>query len=109
MKVFIVDIDGTICSQTLSINGKKDYKSAKPNKNRIKVINNLFDNGNEIHYWTARGSVSGIDYSELTKNQLQKWACKFTSLRVGDKPHYDIWIDDKAIWSEEYFRINEIN
>ena len=109
MKVYIIDIDGTICSQTFSINGIKDYKAAKPYKDRIKYINKLFDEGNEIHYWTARGSVSGIDHTDLTKKQLKKWACKFTSLRVGDKPHYDIWIDDKAIWSEEFFRINEIS
>ena len=40
------------------------------------------------------------------EKQLKEWGCKYTSLRVGDKPHYDVWIDDKAVWSEEYFRIN---
>lgn len=105
MKVYIVDIDGTICNEFFTKDGKKDYKSAKPIKTRIKFINNLFDQGNEIHYWTARGSLTGINHSELTKNQLKQWGCKFTSLRVGDKPHYDLWIDDKAIWSEDFFRI----
>ena len=69
-----------------------------------KTRNNLFNEGNEIHYWTARGTVTGIDHYELTKNQLKEWGCFYTSLRVGDKPHYDIWIDDKAIFSEDYFK-----
>jgi hypothetical protein len=104
MKVYIVDIDGTICSQHINKTGTTDYYIAKPIKNRIKKINDLYEKGNEIHYWTARGTSSGVDHFELTKNQLTKWGCKYTSLRVGDKPHYDLWIDDKAIWSEDFFR-----
>ena len=104
MKVYMVDIDGTICSEFLLLDGSKNYNKAKPIKDRIKKLNNLFDKGNEIHYWTARGSLSGLDHKELTVKQLMEWGCKYTSLRVGDKPHYDIWVDDKAVWSEEYFR-----
>ncbi len=104
MKVYIIDIDGTICCQSPPKDGSFDYHKAKPFRNRIKKINDLFDNGNDIHYWTARGSVSGIDHLELTKNQLKEWGCKYTSLRVGDKPHYDVWVDDKAIWSEDFFK-----
>jgi hypothetical protein len=107
MKVYIVDIDGTICNEFSNQDGSKNYNKATPIKNRIKHINGLFDKGNDIHYWTARGSVSGLDHKKLTTNQLAKWGCKYTSLRVGDKPHYDIWIDDKAIWSEEYFKNND--
>jgi len=104
MKVYIVDIDGTICNQVKSKKGFSDYNKAKPIIERIKKINKLFDEGNEIHYWTARGSVTGMNHLELTTSQLKSWGCKYTSLRVGDKPHYDAWIDDKAVWSEEYFR-----
>ena len=104
MKVYIIDIDCTICTEFYLKDGSKDYKKAKPIKERIKKINNLFNKGNEIHYWTARGKVTGIDHYDLTKNQLKKWGCNYTSLRVGDKPHYDVWIDDKAIFSEDYFK-----
>ena len=104
MKIYIIDIDGTICTQNHFKKGIRDYKQAQPFKKRIKKINILFEAGNEIHYWTARGSVTGIDHLELTKSQLKQWGCKYTSLRVGDKPHYDLWIDDKAICSEEYFK-----
>ena len=103
MKTYIIDIDGTICTQNHFKNNIRDYEQAAPLSDRIEKINKLFDEGNEIHYWTARGSVSGIDHLELTRNQLKNWGCKYTSLRVGDKPHYDVWIDDKAIWSEYFF------
>ena len=106
MKIYIIDIDGTICTQETSKSNYPDYDKAKPFKNRIKKVNDLYDEGNEIHYWTARGSVSGIDHLELTTKQLKEWNCKYTSLRVGDKPHYDLWIDDKAIWSENFFKNN---
>ena len=87
----MVDIDGTICYT----DGSK-YEESKPIKERIEIINKLFDDGNEVHYWTARGARSGKDYKEFTKAQLEGWGVKFTSVNTG-KPHYDVWIDDKAI------------
>lgn len=88
---YIVDIDGTICTKT---NG--DYVNAEPFIHRIEFFNKLYDNGNEIHYWTARGSESGIDWKELTLKQLNEWGVKYTTANTG-KPSYDLWIDDKAI------------
>lgn len=93
----IVDIDGTICTNT---NG--EYEKAEPIVERIEHLNKLYDSGHEIHYWTARGSKSGLDWTELTGQQLKKWNVKYTTYKVG-KPHYDYWIDDKAMDSELYF------
>ena len=73
----------------------------KPNLANIKKINTLYDEGNEITYWTARGSVTGIDWYEDTKNQLNKWGCKYHHLSVGEKPHYDLLICDKTKRIEE--------
>ena len=53
MKVYIVDIDGTICTQNHFKDGSRDYEQATPIQKRIKIINKLFEQGNEIHYWTA--------------------------------------------------------
>jgi hypothetical protein len=91
MKHLKVDIDGTICTNT---NG--DYSKAEPFKDRIDYFNELYDLGNEIHYWTARGSSSGLDWYDLTVSQLNSWGCKYTSLSLS-KPSYDLWIDDKAL------------
>ena len=96
MKIF-VDIDETICFYE----GERNYPDAKPNLANIKKINTLYDEGNEITYWTARGSVTGIDWYEDTKNQLNKWGCKYNHLSVGEKPHYDLLICDKTKRIEE--------
>ncbi len=96
--IIYVDIDGTICTNT-----DMAYKEAKPMRENIKKINALYDEGHTIIYWTARGSVTKIDWLELTKKQLKKWRVKYHDLRVK-KPHYDLFICDKAINSEDYFR-----
>ena len=80
-----------------------NYESSEPRYDRIERLNKLYDEGNEIHYWTARGAKSGKDWTEFTKRQLGEWGVKSTSIRLG-KPHYDKWIDDKAIDAEEYFK-----
>ena len=95
---YIVDIDGTICTVT---NG--DYLNAEPYLLRIQHFNMLYDAGNEIHYWTARGSVTGKNWDELTLKQLNDWGVKYTSAKTG-KPAYDIWIDDKAFNVGTYFK-----
>ena len=53
-------------------------------------------------YWTARGSTTGIDWTELTQTQLKEWGAKYTEVKLG-KPHYDLFICDKAINTERYF------
>jgi dTDP-glucose 4,6-dehydratase len=98
---YIVDIDDTICS-TQHEGDKAFYHLAKPITHRIDCINSLYDAGNTIIYWTARGSRSGIDYLELTKTQLAEWGVKAHDIRVG-KPSYDIWIDDKAMNDKFFF------
>ncbi len=100
MRIF-VDIDGTI-STTSKINGKWDYKNSTPIQHYIDKINSLYDKGNEIVYWTARGSSSGIDWLEITANQLNSWGCRYNELICGKgKGSFDMVIDDKAIKIEE--------
>lgn len=98
--IIYVDIDDTICYY--HNNNDLDYNKAIPYFNRIQIINKLYENGNYIVYWTARGTKTGIDWSDLTKNQLNKWGCKYNELKFN-KPVYDLFIDDKNINSESYF------
>ena len=100
---FVCDIDGTICKEVILENGKKDYANHIPIPERIVKMNALYDSGHHIMYMTARGITSKIDYYELTFKQLKKWGAKFHELSVGEKIHYDVWIDDKAANSESYF------
>ena len=93
-----VDIDETICRTPES----RDYSLSVPLKSNIAKINELFDSGNRIVYWTARGGTSGIDWAEITELQLKKWGVKYHELRMR-KPSYDLFICDKAINSERFF------
>lgn len=103
---YVIDIDGTICQEVIipKSDGKKDYANHIPLPARIAKVNALYNAGHTIKYMTARGCVSGVDYYDLTKNQLDFWGCKYHELSVGEKENYDIWIDDKAFWSENFFR-----
>tara|TARA_R100000664_G_C2687464_1_gene92942 strand:+ start:361 stop:666 length:306 start_codon:yes stop_codon:yes gene_type:complete len=97
--IIYVDIDETICEY----NEEREYPFARPIPSRIEKINKLYDEGNEIIYWTARGTVTGIDWREVTEKQFAKWGVKYHELRFG-KPAYDLFIDDKNINSETFFR-----
>jgi hypothetical protein len=91
--IYIIDIDGTICFSPPS----GDYTQSQPIQKRIDRVNQLYDQGNVIIYWTARGMSRGLDFSELTERQLKQWGCKYNDLRMR-KPVYDVWVDDKAKW-----------
>jgi hypothetical protein len=58
--------------------------------------------GHTIVYWTARGTKTGINHKPLTMSQLLKWGCKFHDLKMG-KPAFDLFIDDKAMRSLDFF------
>lgn len=96
--IYVVDIDNTICKTIGS-----DYLNSVPHLDRIDKINQLYDEGHTIIYYTARGGTTGIDWTNHTMMQLQKWNCKYNELRMK-KLSYDVWIDDKATNSEDYFK-----
>lgn len=95
--VIYIDIDDTICR----LDKPGDYHSAKPIDKAIKKVNDLYDKGHTIIIWTARGTVTEIDYRALTLYQLSKWGLKFHELKMG-KPAYDLFIDDKNMNSYDW-------
>lgn len=95
--IFAFDLDGTLCSQI------EGYVGAEPYKQRIELVNKLFDEEHTILIYTARGTRSGLDWREVTENQLQDWGVKYHELILGKKPHFDILIDDKAREAEVWF------
>lgn len=97
VKNIYVDIDETICFY----DGERNYPDAIPNYENIKKINNLYDEGHKITYWTARGSVTKINWLETTADQLDEWGCLYHELSVGSKPPYDLLICDKTKRIEE--------
>lgn len=95
--VIYIDIDNTICKTKDTSN----YSKSKPIKKNINKANKLYDEGNTIIYWTARGCVTGINWRKITEKQLKDWGVKYHELKM-DKPYYDIFIDDKNINTKDW-------
>ncbi len=91
-----VDMDQTLCDIDVHPGDDIDYKKCFPIKENIEIVNKLKEIGNTIIIWTARGSHSGIDWTEVTENQLKEWGCNFDKVEAN-KPYYDLNICDKCI------------
>ena len=98
---YCFDLDGTLCTKR-----NLDYQNAEPFKDRIKIVNSLYDEGHTIIVETARGSgaTKGTDWDSITKDQLKNWGLQYHQLRTGIKIDADIYIDDKGKNSEDYFK-----
>ncbi len=91
--IYCFDVDGTICTLMKDSN----YLDAEPFEDVLAEINSLYEKGNKIIIMTARGSVSGKDWSFQTVKQLQTWGVRYHELIMNKKPHADIFIDDKGM------------
>ena len=90
-QVLVIDVDGVVAS----IVEDGDYSKAKPIQENIFFINELKKAGLKIIFYTARGSLTGIDWKQVTKDQFKKWGLLYDELKFG-KPAADLYIDDKA-------------
>lgn len=97
---YVFDLDGTLCTTDDS----HEYQLAEPYVDRIAEVNKLFDAGHHITIFTARGSNSRIDWSDLTVYQLTKWGIKHNVLIDKGKPSWDVFVDDKAISANEWVK-----
>ena len=101
LKTYCFDIDGTICSTNC------EYKDAEPFISVITYINKLYESGNEIIMFTSRGTKSGINWYDFTKNQIDTWDLQYHKL-IMDKPQADVFIDDRAINIDTWCKKNNI-
>lgn len=105
MKTIAFDLDNTLCRT----NGN-DYINSYPISHRIKKVNEMYDDGDYIKIYTARGMGSfrknlklvEYNYKELTEKQLRQWGVKYHELVFG-KESYDLLVDDKAVNSDFFF------
>jgi glycerol-3-phosphate cytidylyltransferase len=95
---YCFDLDETICLTP----SDRQYKHSIPYVPVVDRINRLYDEGHEITIFTARGSSSGIDYSDLNKEQLARWGVKYHKLIDKGKPSYDLFVDDRAISASQW-------
>ena len=87
---YCFDLDNTLC-----VTIGTEYESSQPINSRIQIVNKLFDSGHTIKIFTARGSGTGLDWTKVTKSQLQSWGVRYHELLFG-KPVADFYVDDKA-------------
>lgn len=95
--IYYIDIDDTICTLAESLK----YETATPIPKAIAKVNALYEKGHQIVFWTARGTKSGIDWRQLTEQQLRSWSVQYHELKFG-KPVYDVFIDDKNMNSRDW-------
>mgnify|MGYP006088383849 CR=1 FL=1 len=98
--IYCFDLDGTLCTQRYL-----DYENAEPYRDRIDIVNSLYEKGHTIIIDTARGSgaTKGKDWFDITVNQLNGWGLKYHTLRVGIKFSADVYVDDKATHANAFF------
>tara|TARA_R110000868_G_scaffold63957_3_gene192533 strand:- start:377 stop:754 length:378 start_codon:yes stop_codon:yes gene_type:complete len=115
LKIIAFDLDDVICYRPKEYEhlGPNKYDYCEPDQSVIDLVNSLYEDGNKIVIYTARGmsqykgNVSLI-YSELyskTIQQLDSWGLKYHRLVMG-KIHYDLLIDDKALNSSDITKDN---
>lgn len=98
MSTYVVDLDGTLC-----VTQGREYASAVPIPNRIQKINALYAAGHRILIDSARGTLTGQDWSALTEQQLRNWGVQYHDVRTGVKWYGDYYIDDKSVSLSEFF------
>lgn len=102
---FCFDIDGVIAVT----NDISDYSKSTPNKKVISLVNKLYDYGNTITLHTARGYVTGQDWSSVTNTQMKLWGVKYNKLIFG-KPNATFYVDDHAMTLDMLMKLeNGIN
>lgn len=97
--VYCFDLDGTLCNTD-----GNNYKDSTQKKERIKIVNTLYEDGHTILIDTARGCVSGKNYFFFTMEQLKSWGVKFHTLRTGVKFGADVFVDDKGVKDQQFFK-----
>ena len=93
--IYVFDLDGTLCETP----DGGVYGKATPRRERIDVVQELWEEGHTIVVSTARGPM----WEDFTKRQLEAWGVPFHVLSVGAKPYGDFYVDDKAINAGEFF------
>lgn len=105
-KIIAFDLDDTLCYRPADVEhlGVDKYYHCKPIKEMIDLCNEMYDKGNTIVIYTARGmktldgktdDIYGILYP-ITIQSLQEWGVKYHRLVMG-KLHYDMLVDDKCM------------
>jgi hypothetical protein len=100
-KLFLIDIDGTICDDIKNEDSHL-YPTANVYPKALEIINKWYDEGNVITFFTARESKDRV----TTEAWLNDHGFKYHGLvmdkpRINDDQEY-VWIDNKKVRAITY-------
>ncbi len=100
-KIYLIDIDGTICDDIPNEQSHL-FATAKHFPDALETINNWYEGGNYICFFTARVE----EHREVTEKWLKDNGFKFHQLlmnkpRIKDGQSYH-WIDNKPVKATTY-------
>lgn len=100
-KLFLIDIDGTICDDIRNEDSHL-YPTANEFPKALDIINKWYNEGNVITFFTARESKDRL----VTEEWLNKHGFKYHGLvmdkpRINDHQEY-VWIDNKKVRAVTY-------
>ena len=105
-KIIAFDLDDTLCYRPKEVEhlGVDKYYHCIPIQEMVDLSNEMYDKGNTILIYTARGMKTlGGDKEQIYKilypitlKCLEEWGIKHHGLVMG-KLHYDMLIDDKCM------------
>jgi uncharacterized HAD superfamily protein len=102
-KIFIIDIDGTVCEDIKNEEGQDRMAKAKPYEDVIRQINRWHKGGNFICFFTART----LDHKTVTEAWLKQNGAEYDQIiygkprRIGDYTEYH-FIDNAKIRATTY-------
>ena len=78
-KIFIIDIDGTVCEDVTNEEGPDRMADAKPYPDVIKQIRRWFDDGHFICFFTSRT----IEHKSVTEEWLKQNDVRYNQIVYG--------------------------
>jgi len=100
LKCFLIDIDGTICEDIPNEEAHR-MPYAKVFEDALETINGWYEQGHEIHFFTART----LEHKEVTEVWLAENGFKYHSVLYG-KPRFKgrtyHWIDNQPVKATRY-------
>lgn len=102
-KVFMIDVDGTLCDNIKNEEGIEAMRNAKPYQQSIDSVNRLYDEGHYICIFTSRTD----EHKQVTEEWMKKHGVKYHQImfnkprKVGKYTEYH-WIDDAPVRATTY-------
>ena len=80
-RIFIIDIDGTVCENVRNEEGIEKMRDARPFNDSVEMVNKLYDDGHYICFFTARTA----EHKEVTESWLRHNGVRYHQV-IFNKP-----------------------